>query len=113
MPDFVEVGRLEELPAGRGTTFSVEGKEIAVFNIDGELYAMDDTCLHQGMSLGWGQLDGKIVTCRGHGMRYDVTTGKVVGSAETGLKTYLVKVEDGKILVSAGPDVSQVSGDAG
>jgi nitrite reductase/ring-hydroxylating ferredoxin subunit len=100
MPDFVEVGRLEELPTGKGTTFSIDGKEIAVFNVDGELYAMDDTCLHQGMSLGWSQLDGKIVTCRGHGMRYDVTTGKVVGTQDMGVKTYPVKVEGGKILVS-------------
>lgn len=100
MPDFIEVGRLEELPVGKGTTFTVAGNEIAVFNIDGELYAMDDTCLHQGMSLGWSKLDGKIVTCSGHGMRYDVTTGKVVGGADVGVKTYPVKVEDGRIFVS-------------
>ena len=61
---------------------------------------MDDTCLHQGMSLGWSRLDGKIVTCRGHGMRYDVTTGKVVGGADIGVNPYHVKVENGKILVA-------------
>jgi nitrite reductase/ring-hydroxylating ferredoxin subunit len=100
--EFIEVGLLEEVPPGKGTTFTVEGEEIAVFNVDGELYAMDDGCLHQGMSLGWSSLQGKIVTCRAHGMRYDVTSGQVVGNQRIGLKTYPVKVESGKILVSVG-----------
>ena len=103
MESFIEAGRVEEVPPGKGTTFTVEGKEVAVFNVDGKLYAMDDTCIHQGMSLGWGSLDGKIVTCRGHGLRYDVTTGKVVGK-DLGLKTYAVKAEDGKILISVVAD---------
>jgi 3-phenylpropionate/trans-cinnamate dioxygenase ferredoxin component len=100
--DFIDVGRLEEVPPGKGTTFTVEGKEIAVFNVDGELHAMDDACLHQGMSLGWSRLEGKIVTCRAHGMRYDATTGQVSGSQRMSLKTYPVKVERGRILVSVG-----------
>jgi 3-phenylpropionate/trans-cinnamate dioxygenase ferredoxin subunit len=98
--DFIDVGGLEEVPPGKGTTFTVEGKEIAVFNVDGELYAVDDACLHQGMSLGWSSLQGKIVTCRAHGMRYDVTNGQVVGTQRMGLKTYPVKVESRRILLS-------------
>src|SRR5215469_2520702 len=98
MGSFVEVARLEELPPGRGTTVTAEGKEIAIYNVEGAIYAMDDTCLHQGASLGWGALDGEIVTCRAHGMRYNVTTGKVIGT-DMGLETYPVRVENGKILV--------------
>jgi 3-phenylpropionate/trans-cinnamate dioxygenase ferredoxin subunit len=100
MAGFVEVGKIEDVPPGRGTTFTVAGVDVAVFNVDGQLYAMDDSCIHQGMSLGWSPLDGKIVTCRGHGMRYDVTTGKVLGKTDMGVKTYSVRVEDGRILVS-------------
>jgi nitrite reductase/ring-hydroxylating ferredoxin subunit len=105
MTDFVEIGSLEEVPVGKGSTFTVEGQEIAVFNVDGELYAMDDACLHQGMSLGFSRLEGKIVTCRAHGMRYDVSTGQVLGSQRMGLKTYPVKVENGRILVSIAPSL--------
>ena len=47
--------------------------QVRVFNVDGVIYAMDNACLHQGLSLGTSQLDGKIVTCRGHGWKYDVT----------------------------------------
>jgi nitrite reductase/ring-hydroxylating ferredoxin subunit len=100
MADFVEVGKVKDLPPGRGTTFTVAGVEVAVFNVDGELHAIDDSCLHQGMSLGWSPLNGKVVTCRAHGMRYDVTTGKVLGKTEMGVKTYSVKVSEGNILVS-------------
>lgn len=100
MADFVEVARIEDLPPGRGTTVTVGNKDVAIYNVDGQIYAMDDSCLHQGMSLGWGKLDGKIVTCPAHGMRYDVTTGKVVGSKGIGVATYPVKLEDGKIFVS-------------
>ena len=58
MADFVEVARLEQ-----------------VFNVEGTVYAIQDSCLHKGASLGTGQLDGKVVTCRAHGWHYDVTTG--------------------------------------
>jgi len=62
--------------------------------------AMEDSCLHQGLSLGTSKLEGKIVTCRGHGWRYDVTTGSTVSVPGYGVATYPVKVEDGKIWVA-------------
>ncbi|MGA7275187.1 MAG: Rieske 2Fe-2S domain-containing protein [Candidatus Udaeobacter sp.] len=66
MADFVEVARLDQVPIGSGSSFTVNGKEIALFNVDGTIYAMDDSCLHQGQSLGTSKLQGKVVTCRGH-----------------------------------------------
>ena len=75
MANYVEVANLEQLPPGRGTAVTIEGKDIALFNVDGTIYAMDDGCLHQGLSLGNSELAGEIVTCRGHGWKYDVTTG--------------------------------------
>ena len=100
MAEFVEVARLDELPPGRGSTFSIAGKDIAVFNVDGNVFAMDDGCLHHGASLGSGKFEGKVVTCRLHGWRYDVTTGCTMNVPDYGVKTYAVKVEDGKILVA-------------
>ena len=100
MANYIEVANLEQLPPGRGTTVSIEGKDIALFNVDGTVYAMDDTCLHQGVSLGISKLEGNIVTCRGHGWKYDVTTGSTYPVPGVGVATYPVKVADGKIMVA-------------
>ena len=103
MANFVEAGRVSEIPPGRGTCVTVAGKPVALFNVDGTIYAMSDTCLHQGLSLGTSALKGKVVTCRGHGWRYDVTTGGTLHVKDYGVATYLVKVEEGKILVDTAP----------
>lgn len=73
---------------------------MALFNVDGTIYAMGDSCLHQGSSLAAGKLDGKVVTCRSHGWRYDVTTGSMMNVAGYGVASYPVKVVDGRILVA-------------
>ncbi len=100
MSDFVEVAKLQEIPPGTATTVTVAGKDIALFNVDGSLYAMDDACLHHGASLGFGKLEGKVVTCRAHGWKYDVTTGKTLNVPDFGVGCYPVKIEDGKVLIS-------------
>ncbi len=102
MAEFVEAARLDQVPPGSGSSFTVAGKEIAIFNIDGTIYAMDDACLHHGASLGTGKLEGKVVTCRAHGWRYDVTTGNTMHVPDYGVAKYEVKVVDGKILVAIG-----------
>lgn len=103
MAEFVEVTRLDQVPPGSGTTATVAGKQVALFNVDGTIYAMDDSCLHQGLSLGTSKLEGKIVTCRGHGWRYNVTTGNTLHVPDYGVATYPVKVVDGRIMVALDP----------
>ena len=83
--NFVEVARLDQIPLGTGTVVTVSDKNIALFNVDGTIYAMEDSCLHQGLSLGSSKLEGKIVTCRGHGWRYDVTTGQTLHVKDFGV----------------------------
>jgi nitrite reductase/ring-hydroxylating ferredoxin subunit len=100
MSEYVEVARVEEVPLGKGRTVTIAGKEVALFNVGGSIYAIDDSCLHHGVSLGNSTLEGKIVTCRGHGWRYDVTTGNTAHVPDYGVASYPVKVEDGKILVA-------------
>jgi nitrite reductase/ring-hydroxylating ferredoxin subunit len=100
MANYVEVASIEQLPPGKGTAVTIEGKDIALFNVDGTVYAIDDGCLHHGVSLGTSELDGKIVTCRGHGWKYDVTTGSTLTSPGYGVAAYAVKIVDGKIMVS-------------
>ena len=100
MANYVEVADIDQLPPGRGTVVTVEGKDVALFNVDGTVYAIEDACLHHGMSLGTSKLEGKIVTCRGHGWKYDVTTGSTYPVPGTGVAAYPVKVVEGKILVA-------------
>jgi len=99
MSEFVEAASLNQIPPGTGTTVKVAGKDVAIFNVDGDIYAMGDTCVHAGASLGSGKLNGRIVTCRAHGFRYDVTTGQVT-TGGLGVPSYPVKVVDGKILIA-------------
>lgn len=99
MPEFIEAARLDQIPLGTGTTVKVADKEVAIFNVDGDVYAIDDSCAHAGASLGSGKLSGRIVTCRAHGLRYDVTTGQVT-TGGFGVPSYPAKVVDGKILIA-------------
>jgi nitrite reductase/ring-hydroxylating ferredoxin subunit len=68
MAEFIEAAWQKEVPPGTGTTVTVAGKQLALFNVNGAVYATEDKCLHAGGSLGWaGKLEGKVVTCRLHG----------------------------------------------
>jgi len=100
LANYVEVASLERLPPGRGTVVTIEGKDIGLFNVDGVICAIANSCRHQGLSLGTSQLDGKIVTCRGHGWKYDVTTGSTLSSPGYGVPAYPVRVVEGKIMVA-------------
>jgi 3-phenylpropionate/trans-cinnamate dioxygenase ferredoxin component len=96
-PDFVEVARLGDVPPGTG--FRVFDKPVAVFNVAGKIFAMADSCPHAGGSLGMGRLEGSIVTCPMHGMKFDVTNGCFAGTPDSGVDCYPVKIVDGKITV--------------
>jgi nitrite reductase/ring-hydroxylating ferredoxin subunit len=100
MTEFVEAARLEQLAPGQSVFVYVGETGVALFNIDGTIYAMNDTCLHQGSSLAQGRLNGKIITCRAHGWKYDVTTGRLTFNPETGVASYPVEVVDGRIRVA-------------
>jgi len=71
---------------------------IAVFNIDGELYAIEDVCTHDGGELAGGQLDGFEIECPRHGARFDVRTGSVRSPpAYEPIATFPLKIDDGVI----------------
>lgn len=100
MADFVEVARADRLPPGSGAPFTAAGRDVALFNVDGTICAIADTCPHAGGSLGMGKLDGRIVTCPVHGMKFDVTTGCFAGTADYGVASFPAKVVDGEIVVA-------------
>jgi 3-phenylpropionate/trans-cinnamate dioxygenase ferredoxin subunit len=106
------VCRLAELPPGQRRIGEVEGRSIGVFNIDGTLYALRNTCPHQGAPLCLGLLtglmspsapgvydwsrEGEIVRCPWHGWEFDITTGEsVFNPHRTRVRRYDVTVEPG------------------
>ncbi len=73
---WLEVANVDEIPVGTMKHVEVNGREIAVANVDGKFYAIDDRCGHMNARLSSGGLRGNIVTCPQHGAQFDVTTGR-------------------------------------
>ena len=94
-------GKTTEIIPGQMKKISVDGKEIIVANIDGNYFAIDDTCTHSGASLSEGKLENSTITCDWHGAQFDCKTGKLVKfPAEIAdLKSYKVEVETDNIFV--------------
>ena len=80
MTKWFKIAEIGDVPPGAGRAFAIEGYSIAVFNVDGKLYAIDDSCPHQGSSLAMGRLEGYVVICRSHGMKINVSGGEQPGS---------------------------------
>ena len=95
MPNWVRLDGADDLPPGTGWSFETEQGAIAVFNVNGDFYAIDDSCPHMGSSLGMGRLDGCIVTCRAHGLTVDVTTGQRGASSLRTRSFLLERLPDG------------------
>jgi nitrite reductase (NADH) small subunit/3-phenylpropionate/trans-cinnamate dioxygenase ferredoxin subunit len=74
--EFVKVGRVGDFREGRGVAVRVGKKKVAVFKLDGKLYAIQDACPHMGASLADGKLDGCRVICHWHDWRFDLVTGQ-------------------------------------
>ena len=100
MATFVKVASKNDLAPGQCMVAEAEGKILALFNVNGTFYAIDNTCLHRGGPLGEGALDGSTVTCPWHAWQYDVTTGKNIDNPSIGVAGYPVKVEGEDVLVA-------------
>lgn len=95
----VTVARTSDLPEGRGMVVDANGREIALFNIDGEFFAIDNACPHRGGSLGDGFVEGKAVACSMHGWQFDIASGKGVMPPDITLQVYDVEVRDDDVVV--------------
>lgn len=99
MGNFVKAVNASDIPAGQGKACEVGGKTVAVFNVNGQFCAIDNTCVHRGGPLGEGDLEGNVVTCPWHGWQYDVTTGVSPVNPAAKVKKFNCKVEGGDVLV--------------
>jgi nitrite reductase (NADH) small subunit len=101
MPTFSKAIAASDVAPGTAKLVTVDGKDIALFNVDGTFYALDNECPHRGGPLGEGDLEGCIVTCPWHAWQYDVRTGESI-TDDLKVARYDVKVEGGDVLVALG-----------
>jgi len=98
---FVPVALVADVSPGSLKQVDVAGRELAIANVDGRFYAIDNDCPHEGCPLADGELDGYELTCGCHGSRFDVRSGAVLGGpALDPVASVPVRVEDGRILVA-------------
>ena len=94
-----KIAEKNEISAGKGKAFKIDGKQIAIFNQDG-YHALDDLCVHQDGSIAPGKLDGDIVECPLHFWHYNIKTGELKDYIkDVKLQTYAVKAKDDGIYV--------------
>ncbi len=101
MSEFFKVADRHELPVGAKKLIDLDGRAIAVFNVDGEYFAIDDVCTHDGGPLAEGALQGSEIRCPRHGARFDVRTGRALClPAVEPVATHAVEVRGDAIFVS-------------
>ncbi len=97
----IQIARVSELAPGQYKSVEIEGERIALFNIDGKFYAIQDMCTHDRGILTGGTLTGYIIECPRHGAQFDVRTGAVVRlPAYVGLKVYPVSIEGDDVFIT-------------
>jgi nitrite reductase/ring-hydroxylating ferredoxin subunit len=102
MAQFVKVASAGELASGSAKQVEVNGKTIALFNLGGNYYALDNECTHRGGPLAEGYVKGESVTCPWHGAQFNIKTGAVESSpAAKGVAKYNVRVQGADIEIEA------------
>lgn len=101
MAGFVKVAQKSELPKDSGYYVEVNGKEMALFKIGDEVFAIYQICPHAGAPLSEGFLHGKKVTCPWHGWEFDVTNGQCTFNPGIQQPVYKVKIEGDDVYVEA------------
>lgn len=111
-------GRAAEIAPGEHRVVELGGRQIGIFNIDGEFFALPNACFHQNGPLCRGRLsgtlladaqsgfqpewrlDGEVVICPWHALEFHVKSGRCIAYPQRGLPTYPVRVDDGELRVS-------------
>lgn len=100
MAEWVSVARESEFKPGDTRIVDVDGVQIAVFNLDGQYYAIEDVCTHDGGILTGGEIEGDQIICPRHGARFCIKTGAALTApAYEPTATFPVRIEDGEVQV--------------
>ncbi|MEE9217716.1 MAG: non-heme iron oxygenase ferredoxin subunit [Acidobacteriota bacterium] len=102
MANLVKAASRDEISQGQGKCVDISGKAIALFNIGGDFYAMDNTCVHRGGPLAEGSLEEHVVTCPWHGWKYDCKTGQSLNAPGKAVASYKVEIRENDVMVDIG-----------
>ena len=102
MGDFIRVAGKSDLASGEGAVIEVNGRPIALFNVNGEYYALDNTCVHRGGPLGEGFVDcaNLTVQCPWHGWVYSLTNGVSPMNTGARVEKFETKVEGEEVFIA-------------
>lgn len=99
MPPYVPCGPASDVPAGRGKSVTAGSLALALFQVDGAIYAISNACPHRGGPLAEGRIEGCVVTCPLHGFQFDVKTGLSADGRPLRVATRPVRVVNGTVEV--------------
>ncbi|HND52905.1 MAG TPA: Rieske 2Fe-2S domain-containing protein [Pirellulaceae bacterium] len=102
MSQWIRLAAVSDCPPGQARELVAGERIVALFNVDGEFYALDGICPHQGGPLGKGRLNGCILTCPWHGWQYDVKTGQHQTNASICHPGFALRVDGDEIFVDLG-----------
>jgi 3-phenylpropionate/trans-cinnamate dioxygenase ferredoxin subunit len=95
MAEWVTVAGVSEIPPGEFKVVDVDDATVAIFNLDGEFYAIEDICTHDGGTLTGGMIDGEEIECPRHGARFNIKSGEVTAPpAYEGVYAFPLRVQD-------------------
>lgn len=99
MEGFQKAAQLDELAPGRSKKVTVNGRVVALFNVDGKFYAIHNSCPHEGGPLADGRLKGYVVACPWHDLAFDIRNGQGTDGGGYCVGSYEVRVEGTDIWV--------------
>lgn len=100
MMDWINAFPISELDAGEWRVLELGDDNVAVFNINGEYFAIEDTCTHDGGCLTGGQIEANIIECPRHGAKFDIKTGEALSPpAYEDLQTFAVRLDNGMVQI--------------
>ena len=98
--DFIPVVRVEDVQPGKGKVIKVQGKSVALFNVEGRFYAINNICPHEGGPLAKGRIKGHVVSCPWHDLKFDVRNGFGTDGGGYCVVSYQVCVKENQVCVS-------------
>ena len=105
MTEWIDAAREGSLAPGEHLLIEINGDEVALFQVDGEYFAIQDVCSHDGTEIASGQLEGCEIVCPRHGARFCLKTGKVLAPpAYEDIATYAVRISEGRIEIGNEPN---------
>lgn len=99
--DLIPAGAASDLPPGGRKLVFPPGSvdSVLVMNVEGQFYALENSCPHAGASIASGKCEGHQLTCPAHGLKFNITNGECVASPGMRVKTYAVQLVNGQLLL--------------